>query len=1220
MSTLLSKDGGYVEREGGWWIPSGKQGFGPELTAAKAHFYTPRTFKDPFGHTTNIEYDRYDLLPVKITDPLDNTITTDNNYEHMQPNRITDMNGNQTEVVQNPLGEVVGTAIRGNVGDMIGDSLDTFEWPITDAQLAAFLKNPEGAIARELLGTASTRTITRYNHFPRTAEPSFRATIARVSHTNDRASPAAPSKLYITFTYFDGLGREIQVKTQDDQGMTQDVIQEPDGHEMYFKIKADQGVTKDVTQASRWHCSGWTVWNNRGLAVRQYEPFFDTSHEFVDGKKQGCSSATYFYDYLGRPVCTFSPDGTRTKVILDSWKTTTYDASDLLRFDPRADLDVAGFYQGWELEYPDWDTWYMTQMKDETSLMYSAAVRTEPHRNTPTVTHLDSLAREISRVENNGENDGKTIFYTTRKEFDIAGNVRAVIDAKDRQIVSAIFDMNGQVLHNSTMDFGQEWIIYDVAGKIMLRFQDQDIRIRTEYDILQRPTGHFYLSDSGTELQFEKFVYGDQLGPDGLADHNARGRIYKQYDQSGVVTTQYDFKGNVVATERQLAQEYKFDIDWSSRTPPALENEKFISTTTFDALNRPTEISVDGARTRNNYNSMSLISSVETLSLLPSPTNAIPTPPPSWVPVITSTEYDAMGRKTCISYGNNTRTEFTYDTQNLRLIRARSWKVRTRPGVSPIVGIRRARSESVDKNSTQDLQYTYDPRGNITHIDDKAQPYIDGVSASKDYTYDPINRLIESSGRKDMATEGGKHAVVRYTEKYSYDSTGNILSIRCRHDDRNNPGRTKRYHYNEAMSSHKGKITNRLSEIEVGGKTECFVYDVHGNVISMAGFSIMEWDFQNQLRKTSKQVIEENKLPETTYYVYGADGNRVRKVTERKADPDQQPARLYDTLYLGGLEIFRKYLGNGLTRSLERRTTSIGSETPIRRVETQRWETSGAICDTPIFRYQLPDHLGSVGLELDNVGDVLSYEEYSAYGETTYQAPLSIPKSYRFSGKEQDTETGLYYFGARYYAASVGRWISPDLVGIGDGPNVYCNVSCNPVSFVDPDGKAGGAVGGTKKAKKKAKKQKEPNTPIEDGGGPESNDHWKWKEGLKAQDKTDFDDNKSLDMKHGWRHYPFPEMLDWAIGEKNEHNLYKFHSTRLEVKYGMIRDVGVGTPTTFGNYIPNQRSGGNKSERFIIGKEHLDNPSTVVTIMRHLFVYVPLSLQLTDLFVLNVMV
>lgn len=425
--------------------------------------------------------------------------------------------------------------------------------------------------------------------------------------------------------------------------------------------RADQGVTEVVGQTKGWHCSGWTVWNNRGLAVRQYEPFIDTSHEFLDGRTEGDSSAISFYDYLGRPACTFSPDGTWTKVIHDSWKTTTYDASDLLKLDPTADPDVARFYQGWKHEYPDRETWYLARTKVgtlTTPLGKAAASRTESHNNTPTVMHLDILGREIAKVEANGETNGEAIFYTTRKQYDIVGNVISVIDAQDRTIVSVVFDMTGKALHHSTMDFGQESILYDVVGKIFMRFQDQDIRIRTSYDALQRPTGHFHGSSSQPEIQFEKFVYGDEPRADAPTGHNARGKIYQQYDQSGVVTMQYDFKGNVVATERQLVQEYRVDIDWSGRTRrPALESEKFINTTAFDPLNRPTELSVDGFRTRNNYNTMSLISSVETLPLLPLPAGDVRTSPES---VIKTTEYDPMGRKTAsrtaIIPGRNSHT------------------------------------------------------------------------------------------------------------------------------------------------------------------------------------------------------------------------------------------------------------------------------------------------------------------------------------------------------------------------------------------------------------------------------------------------------------------------------------------------------------------------------------------------------------------------------------
>jgi RHS repeat-associated protein len=61
-------------------------------------------------------------------------------------------------------------------------------------------------------------------------------------------------------------------------------------------------------------------------------------------------------------------------------------------------------------------------------------------------------------------------------------------------------------------------------------------------------------------------------------------------------------------------------------------------------------------------------------------------------------------------------------------------------------------------------------------------------------------------------------------------------------------------------------------------------------------------------------------------------------------------------------------------------------------------------------------------------------------------------KRYRYTGKEQDGETGLYYHGARYYAAWLGRWVSADPIGIGDGLNLYIYVKNKPVKLIDDNG------------------------------------------------------------------------------------------------------------------------------------------------------------------------
>ena len=90
---------------------------------------------------------------------------------------------------------------------------------------------------------------------------------------------------------------------------------------------------------------------------------------------------------------------------------------------------------------------------------------------------------------------------------------------------------------------------------------------------------------------------------------------------------------------------------------------------------------------------------------------------------------------------------------------------------------------------------------------------------------------------------------------------------------------------------------------------------------------------------------------------------------------------------------------------------------------------------------------------------IISYEEYTPYGSTTYQAVRSqteTPKRYRYTGKERDEESGLYYHGARYYAAWLGRWVACDPVGpVDGGTDLYVYANCRPTVRIDPTGLAG---------------------------------------------------------------------------------------------------------------------------------------------------------------------
>jgi RHS repeat-associated protein len=99
--------------------------------------------------------------------------------------------------------------------------------------------------------------------------------------------------------------------------------------------------------------------------------------------------------------------------------------------------------------------------------------------------------------------------------------------------------------------------------------------------------------------------------------------------------------------------------------------------------------------------------------------------------------------------------------------------------------------------------------------------------------------------------------------------------------------------------------------------------------------------------------------------------------------------------------------------------------------------------------YYVNDHLGSTLMVTDKEGQVVWRGEVSPFGEQLGSVGI-LEFSAKFTGKDLDEETGLYYFNARWYDAELGRFISQD--PIKDGVNWYVYCGNNPLLFVDPLG------------------------------------------------------------------------------------------------------------------------------------------------------------------------
>ncbi|WP_256345509.1 RHS repeat domain-containing protein [Pseudomonas sp. PD9R] len=619
----------------------------------------------------------------------------------------------------------------------------------------------------------------------------------------------------------------------------------------------------------------------------------------------------------------------------------------------------------------------------------------------------------------------------TRQLFDAAGRLVAHWDPRlwdhaQKPNLVTTFGLSGQTLLSDSVDAGWQLNCLTEAQALRFSWDSRGTQHQTEFDPLQRPIAIVEQMANESSLVIERFTYA--TASDEYAAHNQCGRLVQYDDGAGSQRlTEYDLNGVPLVDIRRYLNSLEtpdWPLDFQLREALLEDGEGFVSserrTTTGELLNQTdakgnqrTFVYTVAGQLRESR--LQLAGTMSEPRLL-----------------ISDIQYNAAGQIETETAGNGVLTNVVYAADDGRPVQLLS----ASPSSPPL----------------QDLRYEYDPVGNIIRLEDTAQSVrhfnnqrIDPINR---YRYDSLYQLVEASGRQVFTPSYGPalptmrpmpldpNLLTHYTQTFDYDAAGNLLSRH--HSGAPNFSMKISSTHNRSLAQREDGSLPDEEDITKG-------FDACGNQLQLQPGQAVSWDGRQQLGLVT-MVKREDGPDDHECYRYGRRGQRLRKV--RITQTGRRTLRT-DTRYLPGLEIHFDSAG-GEERHV------ITAEAGRNRVRLLHWQTAPpkeVINDQ--LRFSLSDLLGSCTLELDDKAGLLSQEGYYAFGGTAWWAGRNALettfKTHRYSGKERDA-TGLYYYGYRYYAPWLQRWMCPDPAGDVDGLNRYLMVKNNPVGFFDEDG------------------------------------------------------------------------------------------------------------------------------------------------------------------------
>jgi RHS repeat-associated protein len=975
---------------------------------------------DPLGNKTTITYDdpyQLQLLPTTVTDPAGLTRSATYDYRVLRPSRVTDPNGNQTAVGYTPLSLPAWIAATGKPGANQGDTLAQ-PGTVFDYDLTAWDDNPANP---QPMSVHTTRRVdhawTLINAKAKTlGRPLTPQEIADLFPPDE--TTLYPDRFIQKSEFSDGFGRLLQTRAQADDTILDDLGLPADMSTAPGPVVTHQ---QDPAAPLQVVVSGWQTYDNKGRVVEKFEPCFGTDWAYLPC--QGGVKVVTVYDPRGLAILTIFPDGSEQRLVPG----VPPDLTNPDRYTPTP-----------------WETYRYDQDDNAGRTDPTGSAAWASQWNTPASDLLDPLGRIIKHTEWIA-----TGALTTVYAYDIDGNLVQVTDPLGRAASHQVYDLHGRSWRQQLIDAGTARIVLDAAGGTVEHHDSKGALRLAAVDALRRPL-RAWARDRAADVPTLRgaVVYGDDQAETGLqpgdaSAANVLGRPYHTYDEAGrAESTSYDLDGNLLEKGRRVlsttvlmsalpgpAGDWAnafYQADWqpasgqtlAQHADPLLDTTAYSISTIYDALARPTSMTapLDADGTRKTLH--------PTYSRAGKLT-ALDVDGDSYLQQIL---YNARGQRAIAILGCGTMIRYAYDPLTFRLARLRSEPAPATSSGSPAGPV------------TQDYGYEYDLVGNLLTLHDRTPG--SGIAPAPDqldraFSYDPLYRLLSATGREcdippptpwlDTPRCVDLTKVRAYTEAYSYDGVGGLVGLAHR---AGTGGFTRSYDIAPA--------SNQATAMTTGTTTYQYAYDASGNMLSEATNRLFEWNHTNQAATFRDQTP--NAEPTVyTQYRYDASGQRVLKIVRKHG------GQLTVTTYIDGL--FERITLTNATSTSSHDTLHIFDNAT--RIATARAGPPLPNDPSPTVAYHLDDHLGSSTAVLDSSGALFNREEYTPYGETSFGS--FAKKRYRFTAKERDEESGLYYNGARYYAPWLARWISTDPIP-KPSQSPYRYAADNPLRMVDPSG------------------------------------------------------------------------------------------------------------------------------------------------------------------------